>query len=150
MPTAAEIIKILGLKPHPNEGGFFRETYRSTESTAIYYLLTPETLSAMHKLPGDEMFHFYRGDPVEMLQLHPDGTGTIHVLGTDLKNGMQQQVLVAGGTWQGSSLLPGGAFALLGTTMAPPFEYQNYESGNCDELIKQYPKFSVKISSLTR
>jgi predicted cupin superfamily sugar epimerase len=88
--NAEEIIKFLRLQPHPKEGGFFRETYRSVDpfsnlpnryrgqrsaSTAIYYLLTPDSFSAMHRLASDEIFHFYKGDAVEMLQLFPDGQG---------------------------------------------------------------------------
>jgi hypothetical protein len=101
MITADQIIALLNLTPHPKEGGYFRETYRSSETvsektlprqyegirsfaTAIYYLLTPETFSAIHRLQSDEIFHFYLGDPVEILQLWPDGTGRILVLGSDL------------------------------------------------------------------
>ena len=85
--TADEIIRHLQLVPHPAEGGFYRETYRShaafepgppfagrrPHATAIYFLLTADTFSAMHRLPGDEVYHFYRGDPVELLELHPNG-----------------------------------------------------------------------------
>src|SRR5262245_3963682 len=103
--TAEEIVARLGLKPHPVEGGFFVETYRSTETvardvgvrslgTAIYYLLTPATVSAMHLLPTDEVFHFYLGDPVRQLQLWPDGTGREVVLGTDLTAGQVPQLVV--------------------------------------------------------
>src|SRR6266404_1472583 len=96
MPTAEELIRHLGLVPHPKEGGYFRETYRSAESyaglppryagprsagTAIYYLLTPNTYSALHRLQTDEIFHFYLGDPVRMLQLDADGKGRTVVLG---------------------------------------------------------------------
>lgn len=149
MLSATEIIRMLELKPHPNEGGFFRETYRSPLSTAIYYLLTPETFSAMHKLPGDEIFHFYLGDPVEMLQLHPDGSGMSIMLGSDIEKGMQPQVIVPSGVWQGSRLLHGGAFALMGTTMAPGFEFKRYEAGKRGILLKAFPKFREKIESLT-
>src|SRR5579871_274890 len=97
--TAADLIRLLDLRPHETEGGFYRETYRSplllpasalgpaypaarSASTAIYYLLTPHTFSEMHRLPSDEVFHFYLGDPVEMLQLD-DGGGRVVTLGTD-------------------------------------------------------------------
>jgi predicted cupin superfamily sugar epimerase len=73
--------------------------------TAIYYLLTPETFSAMHRLPSDEIFHFYIGDPVEMLQLWPDGSIRVLILGSDILNGMQPQVVVPRGVWQGAKLL---------------------------------------------
>jgi predicted cupin superfamily sugar epimerase len=114
MLTADQIKTLFNLKPHPEEGGFFVETYRSTEtlsrellpnrykgdrsfSTAIYYLLTPGTFSTIHRLRSDEVFHFYLGDPVEMLQLWPDGSGRILILGSDILNGMEPQVIVPRG-----------------------------------------------------
>src|SRR5437762_7833755 len=109
MPTADELIRHLGLTPHPKEGGFFRETYRSGEShgprsvsTAIYYLLTPTTFSALHRLQSEEVFHFYLGDPIRMLQLDPDGTGRTIVLGPNVLAGQHVQLVVPRGTWQGS------------------------------------------------
>jgi predicted cupin superfamily sugar epimerase len=164
MPTAEDIIRHLGLTPHPKEGGFFRETYRSTEaltalpsryvgprahSTAIYYLLTPNTYSALHRLQTDEIFHFYLGDPVRMLQLDSQGQGRTLVLGPDLINGQQLQVVVPRGIWQGSFLEPGGSFALLGCTVAPGFEYADYESGDRQSLTAHYPAFADLIRRLT-
>jgi len=166
MNTAAEVIAHLNLKPHPAEGGYYIETYRSNGTipanalgrsysgeraygTAIYYLLTPETFSAIHRLPGDEIFHFYMGDPVEMLHLEPDGTGRKVILGTDLQRKMRPQIVVRGRVWQGSRLLPGGRFALLGTTMAPGFDFADYVPGRRAELIAQYPKFEDAIVALT-
>lgn len=148
--TAEEVKILLKLQPHQNEGGFFVETYRSEYSTAIYYLLTPETFSALHRLPHDEIYHFYLGDPVELLQLLPDGTGNLVTIGTDLTAGMQPQVVVPKGIWQGSRLKPGGAFALLGTTMAPGFGTKDYESGHRDELVERYPDYRKMITDLSR
>lgn len=167
MPTADQIRTLLNLKPHPEEGGYFIETYRSSETilekvlpsryegvrtfgTAIYYLLTPETFSAMHRLRSDEIFHFYLGDPVEMLQLWPDGSGRIVILGSDILDRMQPQVVVPRGVWQGARLLNGGKFALLGTTVSPGFEFADYESGRRDELVKSCPKFRDLITALTK
>ena len=167
MLTAEEIIQYLQLEPHPCEGGFFRETYRSRlgiaanglpmeyagdrcASTAIYYLLTPGTFSEVHRLPSDEVFHFYLGDTVEMLQLHSDGHGEVIRLGSDLAAGERPQVLAPGGTWQGSRLVPGGRWALLGTTVAPGFEFADYTSGRRSELIAAYPDFAELITALTR
>ncbi len=96
--------------------------------TAIYYLLTPDTFSAMHRLASDEIFHFYLGDPVEMLHLHPDGTHQVLVIGPDLEAGQRPQVIVPRHTWQGARLIPGGRYALLGTTVAPAFDYTDYET----------------------
>lgn len=164
--TADEIIAHLGLAPLPREGGWFRETYRAglqwpasalaarypgprAAGTAIYYLLTPESFSALHRLTGDEVFHFYLGDPVEMLQLDPRrGEGRFVVFGTDLLAGQRPQEVVPAGVWQGSRLLPGGAFALLGTTMAPGFDPADYEGANAATLAAAFPAFSEAIRRL--
>lgn len=164
MISVEEVIKILKLQKHPKEGGYFAETYRSSEiifdekrgkrffSTAIYYLLKPDTFSEMHCLAVDEVYHFYLGDMVEMLHLYPDGTGKRLLLGNDLAKGIQPQVLVPSGVWQGSRLVPGGSFgfALMGTTVAPGFEYSDYRSGSREELIDGYPEFNELITLLTR
>jgi len=159
LPTAEEVIAVLGLEPHPLEGGFFRETYRTSQKmhgqeralkTAIYYLLTPQTCSMMHRLPGDEMFHFYFGDPVTMLHLYPDGTGRVVTFGGDILAGQRPQVLVPGGVWQGASLAEGGRMALLGTTMSPGFAYADYQPGDRGNLAAQYPDFAELITRLTR
>jgi predicted cupin superfamily sugar epimerase len=118
-------------------------------STAIYYLLTPSTFSALHRLQSDEVFHFYVGGSVRMLQLLPDGTGRTIVLGPDLMAGQQVQAVVPRGIWQGSILEPGGAFALLGCTVAPGFEYADYETGTRLQLAAQYPAFAELIAKLT-
>jgi predicted cupin superfamily sugar epimerase len=166
MSTAAEVIRLLDLQPLAMEGGYFRETYRSktvltpaclgsafpqhkAAGTGIYYLLTPDTYSALHRLPTDEVFHHYSGGPVEMLQLWPDGRSEVVLLGSDLKAGQRPQVVVPAGVWQGSRLLPGGEFALMGTTMAPGFDYADYESGDRKELTKAYPGEADRIAALT-
>ena len=164
--TAQELIERLQLQPHPKEGGFFRETYRADEmlppndlptryggsrafGTAIYYLLTPGTFSALHRLASDEIFHFYLGGPVRMLQHFPDGSRRTVLLGADLSAGQLPQVVVPRGVWQGSILEPGVAFALLGCTVAPGFDYSDYEHGNRNELVAQYPAFTDWIGRLT-
>ncbi len=164
MITAEEIIALLKLQRHPKEGGYFRETYRSKDllsdlparyrgqraaGTAIYYLLTPTSFSAMHRVASDEGFHFYTGGPVEMLQLHPDGHGEIVILGNDLRAGQSPQIIVPAGVWQGSRLASSGEFALLGTTVAPGFDYADYESGERDWLVQRYPDFAEMIRELT-
>ncbi len=160
--TARDVIELLRLEAHPAEGSFFRETYRSRGSchpgspfageralgTAIYYLLTSGTCSAMHRLPGDEIFHFYLGDPVEMLMLHPDGSSEIVVLGPDLGR-MRVQHVVPGGVWQGACVIPGGSWALLGTTMAPGFDYADYETGDAG-LLASHPSHRDRIAKLLR
>lgn len=167
MLTAEKIIETLELEKHPREGGYFKEIYRSKAgidaddldpgygdgrslATAIYYMLAPGTFSEMHRLVGDEIFHFYLGGPVEMLQLFPDGSGKKVVIGPGIEKGQSPQVLVPGGVWQGSRLLPGSEFALLGTTMSPGFDYRDYTSGNREELSRQYAAFKDTIHLLTR
>ena len=169
--TAAELKKLLGLEPHPREGGWFRQTWKAEEAipatalparyvsareagrsagTAIYYLLEPESFSEMHKLASDEVFHFYLGDPVEMLQLSADGTGRRVVLGPDVRTGQLLQTVVPQGVWQGSRLVEGGRFALLGCTVSPGFEYGDYASGQREELTGGWPEWAEMIARLTR
>jgi predicted cupin superfamily sugar epimerase len=158
---ADTVIETLGLRPHPSEGGYFIETYRCNDfldvpglgrrsvSTAIYYLLTPDTCSAMHRLASDEVFHFYLGDPVEMLLLRPDGGHETVILGNDIASGHKPQFVVPRGVWQGSRLLPGGEFALLGTTVAPGFDFADYEHGNRSDLVARYPACADRIKLLS-
>jgi predicted cupin superfamily sugar epimerase len=166
-PTLSEIVRALHLQPLSEEGGLFAETYRSSDiidarqfgrghssprslCTAIYYLLTPTSFSAIHKLPGDEVFHFYLGDPVEMLELHTDGSSRTIILGPDVLNGMRLQHVVAGNVWQGSRLVRGGEYALLGTTMSPGFDYADFVIGNMRDLVAKYPDRATLISELLR
>lgn len=145
-----DLITLLDLKPLPKEGGWYRETYRSQYSTAIYYLLTPGTFSALHRLPSDEVFHFYLGDKVIMLLLYPDSSDKTIELGPEIEEGQQVQVVVPKGVWQGCLLDKGGEFALMGTTVAPPFEFSQYEAGQREALLKQYPSQKDLIMRLTR
>lgn len=168
-PSVAELIEILDLEPLPVEGGLYRQSYRSTRiltpeafggsypeekpaGTAIYYLITPDRggFSALHRLPTDEIFHFYLGDPVHTLLLHPDGSSTRATLGPDLRAGQQVQFTVPAGVWQGSYLSPGGEYALIGTTMAPGFTESDYEGGERDALLASYPQEADLIIHLTR
>jgi len=166
MLDAQKIIEMFDLKPLPQEGGLYKETYRSNEivpkdmlpkrylgdrayGTAIYYLLTPETKSLMHRVNSDEIFHFYLGDAVEMLQLFADSTGKILTLGTDILHGEHVQLLVSRGIWQGMILKKGGKFALMGTTVTPGFEFDDFEIGKRDYLLEKYPDFRDQIINLT-
>jgi len=163
------IIEQLGLEPLPVEGGLFKQTYCAPETikrehlpdryqvdkpmcTAIYYLLTADldSFSALHKLPTAEIYHFYLGDPVELLQLLPDGSAESITLGQDILAGQKVQHLVPQGVWQGSHLVPGGDFALMGTTMAPGFTPEDYVGGIFNELAAHYPAQTALIRQLTR
>jgi hypothetical protein len=165
--TADEIKRILNLVPHPREGGSFVQTWRAQETiphealpgrypaarsagTCIYYLLEPGTFSEMHRLASDEIFHFYLGDPVEMLQLAADGSIRTVVLGSDLAAGQYPQMVVPKLVWQGSRLVPGGRVALLGCTVSPGFEYADYEAGQFEPLANEYPQHAEMIRLLTR
>ncbi|HTV04036.1 MAG TPA: cupin domain-containing protein [Acidobacteriaceae bacterium] len=165
--TADEIKRLLKLEAHPCEGGWFIQTWRAEETiprealparypaarsvgTCIFYLLEPDTFSEMHRLASDEIFHFYLGDPVEMLQLAPDGSARTVVLGSDLAAGQNPQLIVPRDVWQGSRLLPGGELALLGCTVSPGFDYADYETGHAEPLIREYPQCTGLIRQLTR
>jgi predicted cupin superfamily sugar epimerase len=166
--TAEDVKKLLGLRPHPREGGWYVRTYEAAElvaaaafadgryagarrtGTAIYYLLEPETFSEMHRLQSDEVFHFYAGDAVEMLQLKDGGSGEMVVIGNDLSRGQRPQVVVGRGVWQGSRLVKGGRWALLGCTVSPGFEFEDYETGDRAELSAGWPEFAAEIAALTR
>ncbi len=169
MYTAKTLIDLLDLQPLPGEGGFYRQTWVASDElaaaalparygrakpagTAIYYLVTdaPDGFSAMHRLPTDEIFHFYLGDPVEQLLLHQDGRTERVVLGQDLRAGQRVQHTAPAGCWQGTRLLPGGRVALLGTTMAPGFDAQDFEPGTRADLSTAFPDAAELIAALTR
>ena len=149
------------------EGGFFRQTYSSSEqvepdglpsryrssrpfSTCIYYMLTPRNHSALHRVSSDEIFHFYLGDPVEMLQLIPEGAARRLTIGIDIARGHSPQVVVPAGVWQGARLAEGGSVALLGATVAPGFDPADFEPGIADELAQAYPGEADLIRQLAK
>lgn len=159
--TAEEIKALLRLEPHPVEGGWYRRAYTSegtlelergvrAHGTAIYYLLEEGTFSEMHVLSSDEIFHFYLGDPVEMLQLQPDGGSAVFALGPDLAAGQHVQLVVPAGAWQGTRLVEGGKVALLGCTVTPGFDFADYHSGSYAELAAKWPAEAARIKALTR
>ena len=159
--TADQIKSLLKLEPHPVEGGSFRRTYTSAgnvelprgvraQGTAIYYLLETGTFSEMHVLASDEIFHFYVGDPVEMLQLYENGESAVFTLGGDLSAGQQVQLVVPAGVWQGTRLVEGGKVALLGCTVTPGVDFADYRSGSYAELAAKWPAEAERIRALTR
>ena len=158
--TADEIKALLHLEPHP-EGGWYRHTYTSEVSvallrgvrpygTAIYYLLDESTFSEMHMVASDEIFHFYLGDPVEMLQLLPSGGSAVFTLGPDLEASQHVQLTVPAGVWQGTRLVEGGKVALLGCTVTPGFDFADYRSGSDVDLAATWPAEAERIRRLTR
>ena len=159
--TADEIKALLKLEPHPVEGGWYRRTYTSEVSvallrgvrpcgTAIYYLLEAGIFSEMHQLASDEIFHFYLGDPVEMLQLFPDGSSAVFTIGPDLEAGQHVQLTVPAWVWQGTRLADGGKVALLGCTVTPGFDFADYRSGSYVVLAAGWPEQAERIKKLTK
>jgi uncharacterized protein len=159
--TSNQIKTMLHLEPLPVEGGFFRRTYTSpgavdlsrgmrAHSTAIYYLLEPGTFSEMHAIDSDETFHFYLGDPVEMLQLYPDGRSAVFTLGPDLAAGQHVQLVVPAGVWQGTRLIGDGKVALMGCTVTPGYDSADYHNASYAELTSKWPAEAERIKKLTR
>ncbi len=168
--TAKQLVAYFNLKPLPVEGGMFARPYLSTDpcpgellparyagvdhafGSAIYMLYTnePDSFSEFHKLKTDEVFHFYLGDPFELLLLFPDGTSKTVVMGQDVLAGQQVQFVVPAGVWQGARLLPGGEYAFFGTTMAPAFSVTDFEAASREKLLQQYPHEADRIRALTR
>lgn len=158
--TAIEkIIHKYHMQPLPNEGGYFNQTYylcdsksckktKHADSTAILYLITNKVVSKFHRVPSDEMFHFYTGSPVMLVQLEKNGTVLKTVLGNDVLHGQHVQVTVPKNTWQGAYLIGSGEYALMGTTMTPG--YYGEEIAKRSDLIKQYPKEKNTIFKLTK
>lgn len=166
--TAKELIEHFHLEPLEGEGGYFRSTYvsgdrlspevfsdrypprsRKPAGTAILYLITPDSFSRLHRLPTDEIFHFYLGDPVQMLQIPPQGGEPRSLLlGQDIAAGMQVQALAPARWWQGTRLVDGGEYALLGTTMAPGYTDADYEDADREQLQQQYPAWAEEIAGL--
>ena len=146
LPPADEVVRALGLQPLPEEGGLFSETFRDERSSAIYFMLVDPMVSRLHVLSGDEIYHWYAGAPLQMLLLHPDGSVDQPVLGPDIIRGERPQLRVPAGVWQGSHST--GAWSLVGTTMAPPFDWQGFVMGDADVLVVAYPSAADLIRRL--
>jgi hypothetical protein len=163
--TAGEAVESLGLAPHP-EGGFYRETYRSTEvlpraalperfagprrfSTAILYLLTEGAKSRLHRIASDELWHFHLGGPLELVEIAPDGTVETTILGTGIERGEVLQKAVAAGRWFGARPRAGAGWCLVGCTVAPGFDFADFELGRRAELLASFPAARAEIEALT-
>jgi hypothetical protein len=162
---ARNLIDHLGLLPHP-EGGFYRETYRAglrlsdaalaprfpaarDASTAIYYLLAQGDRSRLHRIRSDEVWHFYLGDPLLVIELTEDGSTLMTTLGTDIAAGQRPQHVVPAGRWFGACPASGSAFSLVGCTVAPGFDFADFEMASADALLSTYPQASDWIKRLT-
>ncbi len=154
--TTKAIIEALGLERLPVEGVLFRQTWKKVADdnvigTAMIGMLTnaEDSISVMHRLGADEVWHFYAGDPIRMLLLHPDGSHTTPLLGADVLVGQLPQVVVPAGTWMGAVLEPGGTYALFGNTLAPGFTSEMFEAGERGVLCSGWPDASTMITRLT-
>ena len=150
------IISTLGLERLPVEGVLFRQTWKLTSGnsvlgTAMIGMLTDDadSISVMHRLGADEVWHFYTGDPIRMLLLHPDGSHSTPLLGAEVLAGQLPQIIVPTGTWMGAALNPGGSYALFGNTMAPGFTSEMFEAGERTALCAQWPEAAEMIAALT-
>jgi len=168
MQTAEEIIRVMDLKPLPEEGGYYRETYRSDYgtnpanvfdvdadsdrnlSTAIYYLVSAGSFSAIHRIKSDEVFHFYAGDPIEMMQIDAEGNKSNIIMGNNVLEGQVPQVVVPRNGWQALRLVEGGSWALWGTTVAPGFEFEDFEVGTRKQMLQLFPQHEDDIIRFTR
>lgn len=161
MKSKEYYIKKLQLENHP-EGGYFKETYRSSEivlnrngkersaSTGIYFLMTSENFSAFHKIESDEMWHFYDGAPLSVYIILPDGELEILKIGKDLEKGEQLQAVVPAGCWFASRVDELNAFSLVGCTVAPGFDFEDFVLAERQELVDEFPQHAQLIKELTR
>lgn len=166
MQSADAIIKKLQLIPHP-EGGYYKEHYRSKESipkaalgnqyngnrnysTSIYFMLTSDTFSAFHKINQDEIWHFYDGSPIILHSIDANGKHSEVIIGSDLTKGQVPQYIVAGGDWFAAKVLAEDSYALLGCTVAPGFDFADFELAKQDELIALFPQHQSLIKDFTR
>ena len=169
--TATHYIQSLNLQPHP-EGGYFAETYRSAElvdksalparfsgdrvfGTAIYFLLESHHISALHRIQSDEIWHFYAGSPLNVFVIQPDGELVIIRLGSNPGQGEVFQAVVPTGCWFGSkpvvdsTVVDSFGFSLVGCTVAPGFDFADFELANRTELLEEFPQHRAIIEMLT-
>ena len=163
---AQELINNLELQAHP-EGGYFKETYRSSAliskdnldsifegdrnlCTCIYFLLTSEAFSAFHRINQDEIWHFYKGALVQLHLISPDGNYKVVTLGNNVINGEVPQFVVPGGYYFGAHLIQPDSYALFGCTVSPGFDFSDFQLPERSELLKLFPQHSKIITLLTR
>ena len=157
-PEAQRLVDRLGMEPLPIEGTWFVSTWRSTAElpggdpvgTAMLGLYCEGSRSLFHRLTHDEVWHHYRGDPLRLVLLHPDGRDEDVVLGATDADGLPGAVqhVVPAGTWQAGELVEGGAWALFGCTMAPGFTGTCFEGGAVSTLLAGHPDRAVDITRL--
>lgn len=164
--SISQIIERLNLEPHP-EGGYFRETYRSSGkiqqdslgpgfeglrnySTCIYFLLTSNDFSAFHRIKQDEIWHFYDGSPIHLHVITPSGAYNKHLIGREMAQGETPQLVVPAGYWFAAEVPNENAYSLVGCTVSPGFDFRDFEMISRQELISLFPSHKQIISKLTR
>lgn len=164
MKPADYWIEKLGLESHV-EGGAFKETYRSplvlenlpsefkgnrNASTAIYFLLKQGDFSAFHRIASDEAWHFYEGTSLTVYEIEENGNLITHKLGRDIEKGEMFQTVIKAGSWFGSRCEDEDGYALVGCTVAPGFDFEDFELASYETLAVKYPKHKELIKELTR
>ena len=166
MNRIEELISFLELKRHP-EGGFYKETYRSdgvisqqelgdsfsgarNYSTGIYFLLTDSVFSAFHRIKQDEMWHFYEGDPLRVHMIDASGTYSYQDIGLNFDRNQRPQFVVPAGVWFASEVATGGKYSLVGCTVAPGFDFEDFELAERADLVSSFPQHQPIIQRLTR
>ncbi|HBH24269.1 MAG TPA: hypothetical protein DDY13_12700 [Cytophagales bacterium] len=165
MPYTADFyIKKLQLQPHP-EGGYYRENYRSAYqihgtalperyngprvfSTSIYFLLKKGNVSTFHRLKSDEIWHYYDGDPIKLYLIDRDGKLSTPIVGRQLEGGEEMQLVIPAGSWFAAHVVEGGSFGLVGCSVAPGFDFDDFELANKNDLINKYPQHRNVIQKI--
>ncbi|MFM2135992.1 MAG: hypothetical protein RL021_1392 [Bacteroidota bacterium] len=164
--NAEYLINTFSMNRHP-EGGYYKETYRSPEniphsglpgrftgdrsfSTAIYFLLIGEEFSSFHRIKADEVWHFYTGSPLELSMISPEGVLTTAIIGNQPENGHHFQYTVPAGYWFASRCCDGNGFSFVGCTVAPGFDFADFELAKREALTLAFPDHSSLIRSLCR
>lgn len=165
LPTLQDLVQLYDLKPHP-EGGFYKETYRDKGiipqgalpspfkgdrnfSTAIYFLIPEGKKSCLHRIQSDELWHFYLGGPLTIVQIFPEGRLEKIVLGQDVMKGQKLQHVVPHGSWFGAYPHSGSDYSFVGCTVAPGFDFADFEMGERENLLSLYPQLKEEVKRLT-
>jgi len=163
--SLSALIRLYNLRPHP-EGGYFKETYRAGEalsqtalgsafsgerscSTAILFLLAEGEFSRLHRIKSDELWHFYLGGPLSIIQISPKGAIETVILGDDAEAGQKLQHTVPAGWWFGAYSASGSGYSLVGCTVSPGFDFADFELGRRAELLRLFPHAKIIIERLT-
>lgn len=160
-----KIVEKLNMLPHP-EGGYYKEEYRSAGiipntslpqfsgdrnfCTSIYFLLTSDNFSGFHRIKQDEIWHFYSGSPLAVHVIDLEGKYTKHIIGMDLDKGYLPQLTVPANCWFASSVVNKNDYSFVGCTVAPGFDFEDFELAKREDLIAEYPEHKTIISALTR